>query len=282
MNRAKAEAQAAAPEVARLIGVHGQCLATHDADAPEPPPMPRKPDLLVVLGGDGTLLYQARRWAEHDVPLLGVNFGKLGFLAEFDLASLHAHAPALFGDRPLSTRSVSLLHAEVTRVGSSAPLLSSLALNDAVITAGPPFRMIELSLRIGREAGPVLRGDGIIVATPLGSTAYNVSAGGPIVTPDVDAMVITPLAPHSLSFRPIVVGASQAVEIAVLRANNADGDAGSALVLDGQQTTRLHGGERVVLRRDARSIRLVTSPAAGYWSTLIGKMNWAVPPRLNS
>jgi NAD+ kinase len=126
-------------------------------------------------------------------------------------------------------------------------------------------------------------GDGMIVSTPTGSTAYNVSAGGPIVGPGVDAMTITPIAAHSLSFRPIVVGADSRVELLMLRVNagRADGQAtGTTLVMDGQVSTPLAAGDRITLTRDARPVYFVRNPLGGYWRTLIDKMHWAASPRL--
>ncbi len=157
----------------------------------------------------------------------------------------------------------------------------SLALNDAVVTAGPPYRMIALTIRIDGQPGPQVAGDGLIVATPIGSTAYNVSAGGPIISPDVSAMVVTPIAPHSLSFRPIVVAGSSTIELTLDRVNDQDdldGPAGgTSLVLDGQLAVRLHAGQRVLIRQNPRQARFVRNPRSSYWHTLIDKMRWAAP-----
>jgi NAD+ kinase len=139
--------------------------------------------------------------------------------------------------------------------------------------------MISIAMRIDGAEGPTVSGDGIIVSTPTGSTAYNVSAGGPIVAPEVDAMVITPIAAHSLSFRPIVVGAGSRIELEMLQVNAQDGT-GTSLVLDGQVRSPLRRGDRVLIARDGPEVRFVRNPRAGYWSTLIDKMQWAVPPRL--
>jgi NAD+ kinase len=147
------------------------------------------------------------------------------------------------------------------------------AINDCVITAGPPFRMIELEISINGNEGPTLTGDGVIIATPIGSTAYNVSAGGPIVQPTLDAMIITPIAAHSLAFRPIVVGIGGAIEIDVARANT-----GTTLVIDGQETVPLSEGQRVRVARSDDRARFVQNPSSTYWHILLQKMRWAAPP----
>jgi NAD+ kinase len=280
VNRHKPNAAAAATEVRRLIEKHAVLAAELDTDGTTPPD-PRGASLIIVLGGDGTLLSQTRRCADLSLPLLGVNLGKLGFLAEFDLESFRDQAPSLLLEAALPTRELYMLRASVYPANGRSARFTDTALNECVVTAGPPYRMISISLRINQEHGPTISGDGIIVSTPTGSTAYNVSAGGPIVSPDVEAMVITPIAAHSLSFRPIVVGAASRVELQMNRVNPATraGD-GTTLVLDGHVTTPLADGDRVVVTRDDRRIRFVRNPLGGYWTTLTEKMQWAAPPRL--
>lgn len=236
----------------------------------EPLPADLAVDYAVVLGGDGTLISQARRLIDHGLPIIGVNFGRLGFLAEFDAASLIDQAETVFGPAP-TIRDHTALAAEVhdadTLVGQG------LALNECVITAGPPFRMIELSISIDGIPGPVLRGDGVIVATPTGSTAYNAAAGGPIVHPSVDALIVTPLAAHSLAFRPLVVCSSCVMRVDVTRANE-----GTTLVFDGQVPITLREGMAVTVHRHPKRARFVTNPAMSYWRILLDKMRWAAPP----
>jgi NAD+ kinase len=229
--------------------------------------------------------------------MLGVNLGKLGFMAEFDVNSLREQAGELFGDKPLVLQDRPLLDVSVHGKGG-ANGVSGLALNDAVITAGPPFRMISLSLSIDGAPGPSVMGDGLIIATPTGSTAYNVSAGGTIISPDVDAMAITPIAAHSLAFRPIVVGGASTVE-ATLNSVNADArlerlaaslpraeraavlvGAGTSLVLDGQSSVRLAREDVVRIRKHATPIRFVRNPQGSYWATLSEKLHWAAAPKL--
>jgi NAD+ kinase len=279
VNRDKPDAVAAAAEVRTLIARHGRLVAEDSAEGAGQPAGASGADLLVVLGGDGTLLSQSRRWADLDVPMLGVNFGKLGFLAEYDMESVRRQAPRLFGGAELPERRHRLLRADVLALGDTQPRFTGAALNECVVTAGPPYRMITLALRINDEEGPTVSGDGLIVSTPTGSTAYNVSAGGPIVAPETDAVVITPIAAHSLSFRPTVLHATSRVELTMLRVNRGQrGQPGTTLVLDGQLTTPLEEGERVVVAGDGRSVRFIRNPEGGYWRTLIEKMNWASRP----
>lgn len=288
VNREKPGAAAAAAEVRSLVERHARVAAELDADGGATLSDARGADLVVVLGGDGTLLSQARRCADLDLPLLGVNFGKLGFLAEFDLASLREQADVVFGAAPPVVRTVRMLRVEVFEPGASTPRFSDSALNECVATAGPPYRMIVMELSIDGEPGPTVSGDGLIVSTPTGSTAYSVSAGGPIVAPGTDAMAITPIAAHSLAFRPIVVPGSSRVEVTMLRVNQSFGAGdrrvgpgrGTTLVLDGQVTTPLADHERIVVTRDGRPVRFVRNPRGSYWATLIDKLVWAAPPRL--
>ena len=244
-------------------------------------------DVVLALGGDGTLLGAARRLGARQVPLVGVNFGRLGFLASFSPQNFQAHFDDLVAGRlPVSTRlmlEASLVPAGVAcNVDDPADVaakrrIGAGALNDAVITAGPPFHMIELEIRSNGEGGVRYFGDGVIVATPSGSTAYNVSAGGPIMEPTVQALCVTPICPHSLSFRPIVVSSGNTVAI---RASNVN--PGTTLFCDGQETTRLSIEERVVIRRSPHDVRLIENPDAGPWRSLEQKLNWAAGPRYQS
>jgi len=261
-------------QVRRVVAHHATIVGDLEADdAPIDPALVF--DRVVVVGGDGTLISQCRRVLDRGVALVGVHFGRLGFLAEFDDASLSAHADRVFGPDPLVRTRMAL--DVIVRDAHGATRFESVAVNDAVVTAGPPFRMIELRLRFGRDEGPLLTGDGVIVATPVGSTAYNASAGGPIVHPENEAMIVTPHSPHSLSFRPIVVPSHVAVEVEIIRANE-----GTALVLDGQEMRALAKGDRVSIARHHTAARFIGNPDVSYWRTLIEKMRWAVPPNYRS
>ncbi len=276
VNRAKPGADDAEARVSALIRTHGTLVDALEAMCDDTPRDCADVDLIVVLGGDGTLMTAAGRYASCGRPILGVNIGRVGFMAGFDLGSLEHHAPAVFGGGALDTRPASMLRAEIVdEQGASTGALS--AINDFAITAGPPYRMITLEIVIDGQPGPMVSGDGLVVSTPMGSTAYNVSAGGPIVAPGVPATVITPIAAHSLSFRPIVVGHEHEIEIRLLNANRENGS-GTELVIDGRGRHRLMQGSRVIIRGGGPEIAFVGDPDVSYWQTLMRKMHWAAPP----
>jgi NAD+ kinase len=287
VNRDKPEVLAALQHIHAIITGAGASIAAQlDTLHDEPLTQSHGADLVVVLGGDGTLLNQARRCACLDLPMLGVNFGKLGFLAEFDTASLQESASELFGGAaPLAVVNRSLLAVRITRPGQLPPLGTQpgLALNDAAIVSGPPFRMVELALSIDAHPGPVVQGDGLIVSTPVGSTAYNAAAGGPIIAPDVSALVVTPLAVQTLSFRPVVVAGASTITIRLNRVNDeGPTSGGTTLLLDGRFACKLAKDDTVTITQHPRPVCLVTSPRQSYWATLISKMKWAQPPQMRA
>jgi NAD+ kinase len=283
-------------EVREIVARHGtllgEGLASKDPALREPERGPlAKADVVVVVGGDGTLLSQARRFARPGTALLGVNMGRLGFLANFDVEALRQHAHTLLGgEAPLDVREYNLLRVRVYAKPDApgaeheaTPRFDSLALNDAVITAGPPYRLITLALSIDGREGPTVRGDGLIVSSPLGSTAYNLSAGGPILAPETDGFAITPIAAQSLSFRPVVVPGASIIRVAALRINQSDGTPGSpgtTLVLDGQIHTPLLTGDRIEICKHTHGVRFVMNPGSDWWSRLMGKFGWAASPAL--
>jgi NAD+ kinase len=243
-------------------------------------------DAILVLGGDGTLLSAAYRLAGRQVPLFGVNFGRLGFLASFTPDNFQDHFISFMAGKlpvhPRDTIEVSVLPAsagcrmdDVAAVAAKRRFVSS-ALNDAVVTAGPPYHMIELQIGVGAEGGVKYFGDGVIVSTSSGSTAYNVSAGGPIISAMVDALCITPICPHSLSFRPVVIPIKSTVVIAASKVN-----AGTTMQCDGQRPTSLAAGEKIVIRRGSNQVLLVENPDSREWRALAEKLNWAAGPAYN-
>lgn len=263
----------------QLIADHGTLagsIETNGDTGEHTPPEAEHADLIAVIGGDGTLLAQSRRFAALGTPVLGINAGKLGFLAEFTLEDARSQAPHLFGSGELSLRRVPMLKVEL--VDGAAETIGH-ALNEAVVTAGPPYRVIELGITIDGVPGPAVRGDGVIVSTALGSTAYNVSAGGPICHPAIDASLITPIAAHSLAFRPIAVPGNSTIELTPTQLND-DGDDGTTLVLDGQIQRRIREGQRVRISRSEQAVSLVTNANGSYWRTLIDKLHWAKPPAM--
>jgi NAD+ kinase len=241
-------------------------------------------DAIVVLGGDGTLLSTARRLKGRPVPLMGVNFGRLGFLASFTPKQFKEHFENLTaGKLPVSSRltiEASVVEGDIkvdvrddAAVATSRKFVSR-ALNDAVISAGAPFRMIGLILGTDSDPGVSVEGDGLIISTPSGSTAYNVAAGGPIVSPNLECLCITPLSPHSLSFRPVILSAQSKVVVLAKRVNR-----GTTLSCDGQESINLKPLDRIVIRRSPQDVLLVENPDAREWRTLAEKLNWAVTPR---
>ncbi|HEB60887.1 MAG TPA: NAD(+)/NADH kinase [Phycisphaeraceae bacterium] len=270
-NDAKPSVREAVPRVRKYLEGHGLevvgQLSRRDA-AKEPDS--HGADLLLVLGGDGTLLEWAREFVDHQLPILGVNFGKLGFLAEFDMNSLFRHCADLCVQKTLPISELMVIEATVHPPLESHPRFCGTAINDCVIAAGRPFRMIDIGIFINGERGPVLTGDGVIISTPIGTTAYNVAAGGPIVSPSVDALTITPLAAHSLATRPVVIDANRDIELVLLGTNP-----GTSLVLDGQIHHTLQTGERVRISKYPKAARLVRDPDGSYWKTLMQKMGWS-------
>jgi NAD+ kinase len=234
----------------------------------------RLADYAVVFGGDGTILGAARQLCESKVPVIGVNVGKLGFLAEFSLQELTEHFDRIKkGDVLIEKRMI--LHCTVLRQGQT--IFESTAVNDVVVTAGAPFNMVEMKLAVQRQKLAVCCSDGMIVSTPTGSTAYNLSAGGPILSGNLSAIVITPLCPHSLSFRPIVINADNTLEIQLVRLNEQ-----TTLLLDGQLQQRLELGDVVRIRKHAGQFLVVNNPSRTQWDTLASKLNWAERPRYNT
>jgi len=269
-NREKPEAARTAEAIRATIARHAEVIDRAADDAPLAGSVAF--DLAVVVGGDGTLISQTRRLVDRARPIVGINAGRLGFLAEFDADDLVRHAGLVFGPKP-PLRERMLLSVEVVgRDGRTRE--HGVAINDAVITAGAPHRMIEMSLSVDEdEQGVDVTGDGVILATPTGSTAYSASAGGPIVHPDVAGIAITPICAQSLAFRPVVVGAHETIAVAMRRVNE-----GTCVVLDGQVQLRLEAGDRVRARRHERTAHFVANPSNRYWDALRAKMRWAAPP----
>ncbi|UCD74833.1 MAG: NAD(+)/NADH kinase [Phycisphaerales bacterium] len=254
------------PDIARFADIEAELEADGD-----PLPENLNADLAIAVGGDGTLISQARRVVDRGLPLVGVNFGRLGFLAEYDVQSLIQHADVVFGEHPPIHEHM-MLKATVLDHGRSV-VTDGISLNDCVVTAGHAFRLIELGLSVDGAEGPPLRGDGVIVSTPVGSTAYNVSAGGPIVHPTQEAIIITPLAAYSLAFRPIVLCPDSELRIDIRLANE-----GTTLVMDGQVSVPLRAGQSILLKQYERKVRFVSNPSTTFWGILQEKLNWASPP----
>jgi NAD+ kinase len=230
--------------------------------------LPRECDLIVVLGGDGTLIGMAGRIAQAgtDVPILGVNFGSLGFLTEITLSELYDSLDAVLrGTAQIEDRM--LLGAKTMRAGSI--YADRLVLNDVVITKGALSRIIELSVDVDDQPVMRVRADGLIVATPTGSTAYTLAAGGPIVHPAVDAVLFTPIAPHMLTNRPVVIPASSRIRVEPMM----NGSDEVFVTFDGQSGHPLQIDDVIEIRRARRPLRLVRAKRT-YFEVLRQKLKW--------
>ena len=234
------------------------------------PAVEAKADRLIILGGDGTLIGVARSLGADQIPLIGVNVGKLGFLAEFSVEELKStFAQAIGDDEFVSRRTV--LHVTVQQDGGVRD--SCLAINDCVIQAGPPYRLIRLGVSVNGEHLTAASGDGLIVCTPSGSTAHNLSAGGPILQPGVDAIVVTPMNPHSLTHRPVVVERESVIDIHASQVNE-----GTTAIIDGQVSFALRPGDRVTVKRFDSDFLLVHNPLYAKWHKLVTKLHWGRQP----
>jgi NAD+ kinase len=231
-------------------------------------------DALVVLGGDGTLL-AASRLLEKPIPVLGVNFGSLGFLTEITLDDLYPALEGVLAGR-YEHEDRRLLRAVVHRKGR--PDVTADVLNDVVITKAGPSRIIEVDVTVDGSFVSSFRADGIIVSSPTGSTAYNLAAGGPILHPTLPAVVITPICPHMLTNRPLVVSDEARVEVR-LRAGR---DVEVYAALDGQETFAFSDGDHVAVTGSPRRLKLVKAPGRDYFTVLRTKLKWGdagAPPR---
>jgi len=253
-------------DTARLAGIRTARSISREA-------LPRECDLVVVLGGDGTLIGMADRIAaaESDVPILAVNFGSLGFLTEITLAELYeALDDTLAGRAVIDTRA--LLSTKTIRDGAS--FAEHIVLNDMVITRGSLSRIIEISVSVNGAPVTTVRADGLIIASPTGSTAYNLAAGGPIVHPAVDAMLLTPIAPHTLSNRPIVIPAASDVQVRPVMGENDE----VFVTFDGQIGFPLRPNDLLHVTRAPRPLRIVKSAKRTYFDVLRQKLKWGGGP----
>lgn len=225
----------------------------------------------LVLGGDGAILAAARRVSKSGVPLLGVNLGKLGFLAEVGPEELGPTLDRLVRRVPEPIE-LMMLHAEVYRRGRL--LRQCAALNDVVLSRGAFSRVIDLRLFVNGEQVNAFIADGLILSTPVGSTAHSLAAGGPILAPHTDAIVITSICPHTLSNRPLVVESTDILEVEVTSASQ-----GFALTADGQVMVPLHNGDRIRVRRNAWPVRLLKVSGRSFFQTLRTKLLWEGSPK---
>jgi NAD+ kinase len=226
----------------------------------------RNADLALVVGGDGTMLAAARNLVRHGVPLAGVNQGRVGFMTDIALSDMHSAVDALLDGR-YTLEERTLLEAEIQREGKA--VLRTIALNEAVVGRGTQGRLIEFKLYLDGEYVYTLRADGVIVATPTGSTAYALSAQGPILHPSVPAFALVPLNPHTLSARPVSVSDRCTIEIVLVRARDARAH------FDGFALNDMDQGDRLVLRRSKDAIRFVHPHGYSYFGMLREKLRWS-------
>jgi NAD+ kinase len=250
------------PDAADGAGIAGVATLTDDALADAI-------DLAIVLGGDGTMLSEARRLAPHDVPLIGINLGRLGFLTDIPLARMEPPVAAMLDGRYTEERRT-LLAVTLTRPDGSTT--SAPALNEVVVNRGALGSMIECAVAIDGRLVYTMRADGVIVATPTGSTAYALSTGGPILAPEVRAFALVPIAPHALTHRPIALPDRSTIDITVSRGRDA------AVHCDGQAHFELAEGDRVTARRAPHTARLLHPEYHDYFAMLREKLHWSETP----
>jgi len=224
------------------------------------------PELAIVLGGDGTLLAAARVFAKSKVPILSVNLGSLGFLTEVRLADLYSTLDG-WCHNCCAIEPRAMLHAELYRDGKLHSEYE--ALNDVVVSKGAIARMGEFTIRLFDQVAAAFRADGVIVSTPTGSTAYTLSANGPILVPDVDAMVITPVCPHLLTIRPMVVRGDCHVKVSIEGVPDQ-----TYLTIDGQEAILLRVRDELVCRRSEFNVSLVRLGETGFFDVLRSKLKW--------
>lgn len=235
-------------------------------DEVEPEQLAANADLILVLGGDGTMIATARVMGDSEVPVLGVNYGGLGYLAEFRIEELYAALESILaGNFRLDKR----LMLEVDLMRGDASVAHNRVLNDVVINKSALARIIQIEAYLNQQFVNSFRADGLIVSTPTGSTAYNLSAGGPIIFPSMEAVVITPICPFTLSNRPIVVPDDSSIELR-LKTDQED----VTLTLDGQVGLPLKVDDRVVIHKSKTTFNLVQPANRNYFDVLRDKLRW--------
>jgi NAD+ kinase len=249
-------------ETARSTPIPGYSSSPADA-------LGKRVDVAIVVGGDGTMLAIARWLAPFQIPLIGINQGRLGFLTDIPIVKMEATLSAMLAGRHVEERRT-MLAAEVVR--SDGVRETALALNDVVLNRGGGGTMIECAVEIDGRFVYSMRADGVIVATPTGSTAYALSAGGPILDPQVPAFALVPVAPHALTHRPIAVADTATISITLEQGRDA------ALHCDGQAHFALSEGERITVRRAPHSARFLHPEGHDHFATLREKLHWSETP----
>jgi len=244
-------------KTAALIGEHAAYQKTQIASLS---------DMVLVLGGDGTMLNAARLVEERAVPILGVNMGGLGFLTEVGLDQLYPALEKVFAQEFYVEQRL-MLRAQIHRHGEH--VAKATVLNDVVVSKGTLARMIEIQISIDGQFVTSLRGDGLIISTPAGSTAYSLSAGGPIINPSVQALILTPICPHTLTHRPLLIPNSVALEVTLTGK-----DEGAMATFDGQVGVAITQGDTVVIGASEHRTHLIRFPDRTYYDVLRRKLKW--------
>ncbi len=228
-------------------------------------------DLVVVMGGDGTMLNAARSLVDYDMPILGVNLGRLGFLADVSPSEIPHRLDGVLNGQFREARRL-LLYAQVMRDGCM--IGEADALNDVVIHKRDVARMIDVETFLDGRFLNTYRADGLIISTPTGSTAYALAGGGPIIYPGLEAVVLVPICPHTLTHRPIVVGADNVIEVVLNAANTIN----TQVTCDGQVSLPLERGDQIVIRKKERKVRLIHPISHDYFKLLRAKLRWGLSP----
>lgn len=231
-------------------------------------------DLVIVLGGDGSILQAARQMGEHQLPVLGVNCGQLGFLAALSPdAFLEAWPKVSEGEFAI----VEHLMLRTLLIRDGQEIDHQLSLNETAILGGPPYSIMDIDMYVDGLLATTYRCDGLIISTPVGSTAHNLSAGGPILRKDLQAIVVSPISPHTLTHRSVVDSAERVFELTVSNPN-----ASTTVVIDGRVMDQVHAGDRIIVRRASQSFKMISVAGQNDYRTLRDKLGWggnALPPR---
>jgi NAD+ kinase len=238
----------------------------------------KKTDLLIVFGGDGSILRAVHELSNQEPLILGVNTGHLGFLADIPISELLPALERILLEDEYVIESRMRLSASIIKNSKEEKIHD--ALNDLVLTAGPIAHMIETQISVNGNQMGNFRSDGLIIATPTGSTAYSLSAGGPLVIPDMDVILINPICPHTLSNRPIVVSAESIIEIKLSKDDESKENA--MVSLDGFQAIELESESKIRIIKSPHGIKMVRPKGANFFNTLRDKLNWETHPRKNS
>ncbi|MEZ6092714.1 MAG: NAD(+)/NADH kinase [Pirellulaceae bacterium] len=248
------------------VGSHAKVVGTY-LESEEFSPPKSAVDFAIVFGGDGSILSAGQQLAQHEIPVLGVNLGKLGFLANVQPDSLPKALKEITSGNFQIIDHI-MLHCEAT-VGDEV-VAEMEALNEVSILGGAPFRILEIDLYVDRQLAASYNGDGLIVSTPVGSTAHNLSAGGPIVRKDLPVVVISPISPHTLTLRPVVDSADREFELRVRVPRSC------SVVVDGNVLCELTPKHRVRIKRSDRTFRMIEVSENNYYQTLRDKLGWGV------